>query len=54
MKTSLVKLGTKMLPYATNTVSKVAPHLATGALSALGSLGIDNVSGRGIEISFNF
>ena len=40
---SLVSLGTKPLPY----VTKVAPHLATGALSALGSLGIDKIFGKG-------
>ena len=40
---SLLSLGTKPLPYAT----KVAPHLATGALSALGSLGIDKIFGKG-------
>ena len=34
--TSLLKLT----PFLTKGVSKVAPHLATGALSALGSLGI--------------
>ena len=39
-------LGTKLLPYATTAVSKVAPSLATGALSALGSLGIDKIFGK--------
>ena len=42
-----------MLPYATKTENKVAPALATGALSALGSLGIDKIFGKGIEIPFN-
>ena len=37
--TSLLKLT----PFLTKGVSKVAPHLATGALSALGSLGIDKI-----------
>ena len=33
----------------TKGVSKVAPHLATGALSALGSLGIDKIFGKGVQ-----
>ena len=45
--TSLISLGTKALPFVTKGVSKVAPHLATGALSALGSLGIDKIFGSG-------
>ena len=45
--TSLLSLGTKALPLVTKGVSKVAPHLATGALSALGSLGIDKIFGSG-------
>ena len=44
MWTSLLKLA----PFATKAVSKVAPHLATGALSALGSLGIDKIFGKGV------
>ena len=47
--TSLFSLGTKALPFVTKGVSKVAPHLATGALSALGSLGIDKIFGSGIQ-----
>ena len=43
--TSLISLGTKALPL----VTKVAPHLATGALSALGSLGIDKIFGKGMQ-----
>ena len=43
---SLLSLGTRMLPYATTAVSKAAPALATGALSALGSLGIDKLFGK--------
>ena len=42
-------LGTKALPFVTKGVSKVAPHLATGALSALGSLGIDKIFGSGMQ-----
>ena len=45
--TSLISLGTKALPLVTKGVAKVAPHLATGALSALGSLGIDKIFGEG-------
>ena len=44
---SLLSLGAKALPFVTKRVSKVAPHLATGALSALGSLGIDKIFGSG-------
>ena len=47
--TSLFPLGTKALPFVTKGVSKVAPHLATGALSALGSLGIDKIFGSGMQ-----
>ena len=49
MWTSLFSLGTKALPFVTKGVSKVAPHLATGALSALGSLGIDKIFGSGMQ-----
>ena len=47
--TSLISLGAKALPLVTKGVSKVAPHLATGALSALGSLGIDKIFGSGMQ-----
>ena len=47
--TSLISLGAKALPFATKGVAKVAPHLATGALSALGSLGIDKIFGKGAQ-----
>ena len=43
--TSLLKLT----PFLTKGVSKVAPHLATGAISALGSLGIDKMFGSGVQ-----
>ena len=43
--TSLLKLT----PFLTKGVSKVAPHLATGAMSALGSLGIDKIFGSGMQ-----
>ena len=49
MWTSLFSLGTKALPFVTKGVSKVAPHLATGALSALGSLGIDKIFWSGMQ-----
>ena len=44
---SLLSAGTKLIPYATGAISKVAPALATGALSALGSLGINKIFGEG-------
>ena len=40
-------MGPNLLPYATKAVSKAVPALATGALSALGSLGIDKIFGKG-------
>ena len=43
--TSLLKLT----PFLTKGVSKIAPHLATGAMSALGSLGIDKIFGKGVQ-----
>ena len=48
--TSLASLGSKVLPYAIKGVSKAVPALATGAASALGSLGIDKIFGKGINI----
>ena len=44
---SLFKLGTTMLPYASKAVSKVVPGLASGAMQALGSLGINKIFGKG-------
>ena len=41
---SLLSLGTKLLPYAT----KVATPLTTGAISALGSLGVDKIFGKNL------
>ena len=46
---SLINLGMRSLPYASRALSKAAPALATGALSALGSLGIDKIFGNGIQ-----
>ena len=43
--TSLLKLT----PFLTKGVAKIAPHLATGAMSALGSLGIDKIFGSGMQ-----
>ena len=40
---SLLNLGMKALPYA----SKAVPALVTGAMQALGSLGVDKIFGRG-------
>ena len=39
----------KLTPFLTKGAAKVAPHLATGALSALGSLGIDKIFGKGMQ-----
>ena len=48
--TSLASLGARVLPYAVKGLSKAVPALATGAVSALGSLGIDKIFGKGINI----
>ena len=37
---SLISLGSKVLPYAIKGISKVAPAVATGAATALGDLGM--------------
>ena len=44
---SLLTLGAKALPYTSKAVAKTIPALATGALNALGSLGIDKIFGKG-------
>ena len=51
---SLLRLGSKALPYAVKGISKVAPALATGAASALGDLGIKKLFGKGIPIPKKF
>ena len=48
--TSLASLGARVLPDAVKGLSKAVPALATGAVSALGSLGIDTIFGKGINI----
>ena len=40
---SLAMLGAKALPFVSKAASKALPALATGAVSALGSLGIDKI-----------
>ena len=52
--TSLISLGSKVLPYAIKGISKVAPALATGAATALGDLGIKKLFGKGITIPKKF
>ena len=47
---SLASLGARVLPYAVKGLPKAVPALATGAVSALGSLGIDKIFGKGINI----
>ena len=51
---SLADLGATVLPYAVKGLSKAVPALATGAVSALGSLGIDKIFGKGIDIPKKF
>ena len=38
------------MPYVVKGLSKAVPALATGSVSALGSLGIDKIFGKGIDI----
>ena len=52
--TSLISLGSKLLPFAIKGVSKVAPALATGAATALGEIGLKKLFGRGIPIPKKF
>ena len=52
--TSLISLGSKLLPIAMKGVSKVAPAIATGAATALGDLGIKKLFGKGITIPKKF
>ena len=52
--TSLASLGARVLPYAVKGISKAVPALATGAVSALGSLGIEKMFGKGISIPKRF
>ena len=52
--TSLISLGSKLLPFAIKGVSKVAPALATGAATALGDLGMKKLFGKGITIPKKF
>ena len=51
---SLASLGARVLPYAVKGLTKAAPALATGAISALGSLGIDKIFGKGMHIPKEF
>ena len=52
--TSLASLGARVLPFAVKGLSKAVPALATGAVSALGSLGIDKIFGKGTNIPKKF
>ena len=51
---SLASLGARVLPYAVKGLTKAAPALATGAVSALGSLGIDKIFAKGMHIPKEF
>ena len=51
---TLASLGARVLPYAVKGLSKAVPALATGAVSALGSLGIDKIFRKGINIPKKF
>ena len=51
---TLASLGARVLPFAVKGLSKAVPALATGAVSALGSLGIDKIFGKGMHIPNEF
>ena len=51
---SLISLGTKLLPLAMKGVSKAAPAIATGAATALGEIGLKKLFGKGITIPKKF
>ena len=51
---SLASLGAKVLPFAVKGLSKAVPALATGAISALGSLGLNKLFGSGMHIPNEF
>ena len=51
---TLASLGAKVLPFAVKGLTKAVPALATGAVSALGSLGIDKIFGKGMHIPNEF
>ena len=51
---TLASLGAKVLPYAVKGITKAVPALATGAVSALGNLGIDKIFGKGMHIPNQF
>ena len=51
---TLASLGARVLPYPVKGLTKAAPALATGAISALGSLGIDKIFGKGMHIPKKF
>ena len=47
---TLASLGARVLPFAVKGLTKAVPSLATGAVSALGSLGVDKIFGSGMHI----
>ena len=49
---SLAMLGAKVLPFVTKAATKALPALATGAVTALGSLGMDKIFGKGMTGGF--
>ena len=51
---TLASLGARVLPYAVKGLTKAVPALATGAVSALGSLGVDKIFGKGMHIPNQF
>ena len=46
---SLLNVGTKLLPQAMNIATKILPALATGALSSVGNFATDKILGAGMR-----
>ena len=46
---SLVNLGSRLIPMAMPLAKKAIAPIATGALSGLASLGVDNIFGKGVQ-----
>ena len=47
---TLASMGARVLPLAVKGLTKAVPALATGAVSALSSLGVDKIFGKGMHI----
>ena len=46
----LIGFTPKIIPMATKNAPKILARLATGAVSAVGSLGVDKLFGKGVRV----